>query len=85
MDLCFDSSAPSIVLNVSEYKNGYVNVRKKGGKIRVITEINQNNFESCRELSKIVDDIRHLDNVQGVLQLMKKEYMATMFYMNQSL
>ena len=77
MDLCFDSSAPSIVLNVSEYKNGYVNVRKKGGKIRVITEINQNNFESCRELSKIVDEIRHLDNVQGGIAINEKEYMAT--------
>ena len=77
MDLCFDSSAPSIVLNVNEYKNGYFDVRKRGGKIRVITEITQNNFESCRELSKIVDEIRHLDNVQGGIAINEKEYMAT--------
>ena len=77
MDLCFDSNAPSIVLNVDDYKNGYVDVRKRGGKIRVITEITQNNFESCRELSKIVDELRHLDNVQGGTAINEKEYMAT--------
>ena len=77
MDLCFDSNAPSIVLNVNEYKNGYFGVRKRGGKIRVITEITQNNFESCRELSKIVDEVRHLDNVQGGIAINEKEYMAT--------
>ena len=77
MDLCYDKNAPSIVLDVKEYKNGYIAIRKRGGKIRVITEITKDNVEVCKELLNIVDEIRHLDNVQGGTAINEKEYMAT--------
>ena len=77
MDLCYDKNAPSIVLDVKEYKNGYIAIRKKGGKIRVITEITKENAEVCKELTNIVDELRHLDNVQGGTAVNEKEYMAT--------
>ena len=77
MDLCYDKNAPSIVLKVKEYKNGYLDVRKRGGKIRIITEITKDNLEYCKELTKIVTEIRHLDNVQGGIAINEKEYMAT--------
>ena len=74
MDLCYDKNAPSIVLDVKEYKNGYIAIRKRGGKIRVITEITKDNVEVCKELLNIVDEIRHLDNVQGGTAINEKEY-----------
>jgi len=77
MDLCYDKNAPSIVLDVKEYKNGYINIRKKGGKIRVITEITKDNVEYCKKLMMIVDELRHLDNVQGGTAINENEYMAT--------
>jgi predicted transcriptional regulator len=77
MDLCYDGNAPSIVLNVKEYKNGYIDIRKRGGKIRVITEITEDNVEYCKELMEIVDEFRHLDNVQGGTAISENEYMAT--------
>lgn len=77
MDLCYEKNAPSIVLDVKEYKNGYINIQKKGGKIRVITEITKENADVCKELMNIVDELRHLDNVQGGTAINEKEYMAT--------
>ena len=77
MDLCYDKNAPSIVLDVKEYKNGYIDIKKRSGKIRVITEITQDNIEYCKELMKIVDELRHLDNVQGGTAINENEYMAT--------
>ena len=77
MDLCYDKNAPSIVLDVEEYKNGYIAIRKRGGKIRVITEITKDNVEACKELTSIVDELRHLENVQGGTAINEKEYMAT--------
>ena len=77
MDLCYDSKAPSIVLDVSSYKNGYIDIRKRGGKIRVITEITKENLEYCKRLLNIVDEMRHLDNVKGGIAINEKEYMAT--------
>ena len=77
MDLCFDSNAPSIVLNIDEYKNGYIDIRQRGGKIRVITEITKENIEYCKELMNIVDEMRHLDNIKGGTAISEKEYMTT--------
>ena len=77
MDLCYDSKAPSIVLDVEQYKNGYVKIRNRGGRIRVITEITKENMEYCKELMKIVDEIRHLDNIKGGTAISETEYMAT--------
>ena len=77
MDLCFDSNAPSIVLNINEYKNGYIDIRQRGGKIRVITEINNENLEYCKELMNIVDEMRHLDNIKGGTAISETEYMTT--------
>ena len=77
MDLCFDNNAPSIVIDVADYKNGYNNIRKRGGKIRVITEINNENMKYCKELMNIVDEMKHLDNIKGGIAINDDEYMAT--------
>lgn len=77
MDLCYESSAPSIVIEVDSYKNGYIEIRKRGGKIRVITEITKSNINFCKELLKIVDDLRHLDNVKGGIAVSESAYMTT--------
>jgi hypothetical protein len=64
MDISFDSKAPSIVIEVKEYKNGYNDIRRRDGKIRAITEITKDNANHCKELMKIVDDLRHLDGMK---------------------
>ena len=77
MDICFDHSAPSIVVTISEYKNGYIDIRRRGGKIRAFTEITKDNIAHCKELIKLVDELRHLDGVKGGLAISESEYMAT--------
>ena len=39
MDIYFDHRAPSIVVEVPEYRKGYIDIRKRGGRIRAFTEI----------------------------------------------
>ena len=60
MDIFFDSKAPSIVIEIDAYRNGYMNIRKVGGKIRAFTEITKDNIQYCKELIKIVDELRAL-------------------------
>ena len=31
MDIYFDKSAPSIVVDIREYRDGYLNIRNRGG------------------------------------------------------
>jgi signal transduction histidine kinase len=77
MDIFFDSKAPSIVIEIDAYRNGYMNIRKGGGKIRAFTEITKDNINYCKELTKIVDDLRHLDGIKGGIAVNETEYMAT--------
>ena len=77
MDIFFDKAAPSIVVDIAEYREGYINIRKRGGKIRAFTEITNENVAHCKELAKLVDELRHLDDVRGGIAVSETEYMAT--------
>jgi nitrogen-specific signal transduction histidine kinase len=77
MDIFFDYRAPSIVTDIAEYRDGYNDIRKRGGKIRCFTEITRDNLRYCKELMKLVDELRHLDGVRGGMAVSESEYMAT--------
>lgn len=77
MDIYFDSKGPSIVTEVDAYKSGYAAIRKRGGKIRAFTEITKENVRDCKELARMVDELRHVDGVRGGIAVNEREYMAT--------
>ena len=77
MDLCYDSKAPSIVIEVKAYKDGYEDIRRRGAKIRAVTEITKDNLCYCKELAKLVNEFRHLDTIKGGLAVSESEFMAT--------
>jgi hypothetical protein len=77
MDICFDSKAPSIVVEIDAYRNGYEDIRSRGGKIRAFTEITRDNLHYCKELMKLVDELRHLEEMKGGITVSETEYMAT--------
>jgi two-component system, OmpR family, sensor histidine kinase VicK len=77
MDICFDHRAPSIVIEVPAYRNGYSDIRNRGGKIRCFTEITKNNLRYCKELLTFVDELRHLEGMKGGIAVSETEYMAT--------
>ncbi len=61
MDITFDHKAPSIVVQLPDYCNGYKEILARGGKIRWITEVGPENIPYCKELLTVVSEIRHLD------------------------
>src|SRR5215213_1671777 len=77
MDIFFDHKAPSIVIDIDDYKNGYIDIRRRGARIRAFTEITKENIHYCKELMKLVDELRHLDGVKGGMAVSESEYMAT--------
>jgi signal transduction histidine kinase len=77
MDICFDHRAPSIVTELPAYRNGYIDIRNRGGKIRCFTDITKNNLGYCKELLKLVDELRHLEGMKGGIAVSDTEYMAT--------
>lgn len=77
MDICFDHRAPSIVTEVPAYRDGYLDIRSRGGKIRCFTEITKENLHYCKRLLELVDELRHLEGAKGGIAISETEFMAT--------
>jgi two-component system sensor histidine kinase VicK len=77
MDIFFDAVAPSIVIEIAEYRNGYADIRRRGGRIRAFTDITKENLVYCKELLKVVDELRHIDGIRGGMAISETEYMAS--------
>lgn len=78
MDLFGDKNGPSIIIEFPDiYKNNYIAAKKRGVKIRLITEITEDNIQYCKELIDIVSELRHLDGFIGGIAISEKEYMTT--------
>jgi signal transduction histidine kinase len=82
MDVFFDHRGPSIIVSVEEYRNGYIKIRRRSGKIRVLTEITKNNLIYCKELIELVDELRHIDGIRGGMAINGLDYMATTRLLN---
>ena len=77
MDITFDHKAPSIVIQLPAYRNGYKDILTRGGKIRCVTEVTPENIQHCKELLSVVSELRHLDGLKGGIAINESEYMAT--------
>ncbi|MDQ4015259.1 MAG: HAMP domain-containing histidine kinase [Thermoproteota archaeon] len=63
-DLCLDSYGVSPILETEPIRKAYFELRNRGVKIRIITEITTHNISYCKEMMKI-GDVRHLEGIKG--------------------
>src|SRR5215213_1163684 len=77
MDVFVDKNGPSVILKNDIYNDNYVKARNRGTKIRFITEITRGNLHYCKELRKIVDEIRHLDVLKGSICVNESEFLGS--------
>jgi two-component system, OmpR family, sensor histidine kinase VicK len=76
-DSCGDHTLPSVIVTTEPIKNAYRELLRKGIKTRFITEITDKNIKYCKELRKIVHELRHLDGVRGNFAVGESDYIAT--------
>lgn len=77
-DVCVGSTIPSISME-AKLKQGYLDARSRGVKIRYITEITRDNLDYCKEIMKVgaaAVELRHLDEVKGSFAVGESEYVA---------
>ena len=77
MDLSGGKNGPSIIMEFDVYKNNYIDVIRRGGRIRLITEITNENLHYCKGLVNIVTELRHLEGLIGGIAVSESEYMST--------
>lgn len=63
-DQCVDRNAASVILTTEPIMQAYFDLKRRGIRVRFITEISRENIEYCREIMKIAD-VRHLDGISG--------------------
>jgi two-component system, OmpR family, sensor histidine kinase VicK len=76
LDICADSSWPSVAMEVDVYRNALRDLRVRRVKFRIVTEITKDNLSYCKEVRKL-GELRHLDGVKGSLGISEKEYTAS--------
>ena len=77
MDLFGEKNGPSIIMEFDVYKNNYIDVIRRGGRISLITEITNENLHYCKGLVNIVTELRHLEGLIGGIAVSESEYMST--------
>ncbi len=67
---------PSLAVSIKPIKNAFLSAKRRGVRLRYITEINHHNFEDCKLLLSIVHELRHLDGVKTNFMISEEEYLA---------
>ena len=76
IDTCMTYTRPSLAISIKQIKDAFLSAKRRGVKLRYITEINHHNFEDCKVLLGIVDELRHLDGVKTNFMISEEEYLA---------
>lgn len=63
MDVCLDFVGPSVVATDRRIMQGAADMKKRGIKLRLITDITKDNIDHCKEIMKITE-IRHLEGIR---------------------
>ena len=76
IDTCMTYTRPSLAVSLRAIKDAFLAAKSKGVRLRYITEINHHNFEDCKVLLSIVNELRHLDGVKTNFMISEGEYLA---------
>src|SRR5918912_2611303 len=77
IDSCGDYKAPSLILEVEQYKQLLSNIKAKGIQLRYITDITKDNIHYSKELLKYAKEVRHLAGMRANFSISETEYMAS--------
>jgi len=77
IDSCADYKAASLAVGVESFKNVLYDLKNRGVKTRYITEVTRGNIDSCKEMMKIADEVRHIDGIKANFSVSETEYVAT--------
>lgn len=77
IDIYADSGSSLEIFGFKNYLEILNYLKKKGVRIRYITEISKANLQFCKSLMGIIPDFRHLDGIRGAFGVTDEEFLAT--------
>ena len=76
IDACVDHTRPSLAIEIEQLKKVFLDAKNRGVSLRYVTEVTENNVGHCKELMKMVDELRHIEGIKGNFYLSETEYIA---------
>jgi signal transduction histidine kinase len=76
IDACVDYSRPSLAIEIALLKEAFLSAKKRGVRLRYVTEITNDNISYCKQLLTMVNELRHLDGIKGNLYISDTAYLA---------
>ncbi len=80
IDVCVDYTRPYLAIEINQLRDAFLDAKKRGIKIRYLTEITKDNLRYCKELMPLVDELRHLNGIKGSFYISEQEYAAPATY-----
>jgi len=76
IDTCMNYTRPPLAITIDPIRGAFVDAKKRGIKLRYLTEITKDNISFCKQLVSLVDELRHLDGIKGNFMVSESEYLA---------
>jgi two-component system sensor histidine kinase VicK len=76
IDACVDHTRPSLAIGIEQLRKAFLDARNRGVRLRYVTEVTENNVGHCKELMKMVDELRHIEGIKGNFYISETEYIA---------
>ncbi|MFL6420726.1 MAG: hypothetical protein ACJ71P_15160, partial [Nitrososphaeraceae archaeon] len=76
IDACVDYTRPSVAVEIEQLREAFLDAKRRGVRLRYVTEITEDNVDYCKELLKMVDELRHIEGIKGNFYLSETEYIA---------
>jgi hypothetical protein len=76
IDACVDYTRPLLAVEIEQLRKAFLNAKRRGVRLRYVTEITKDNVPYCKELLKMVDELRHIEGIRGNFYVNKTQYIA---------
>lgn len=60
IDACVDYTRLSLAIDIVVLKEAFLDAKKRGVKLRCVTEITKDNISYCKQMMTMVDELRHI-------------------------
>ena len=77
IDVCGNSNFPLKISSFESVRKVVIAAKNRGISLRFIIEITKENLQYCKELMKITDELRHMDEIEANFGLSETEFLGS--------
>jgi signal transduction histidine kinase len=85
IDVCGNSNFPLKISSFESVKKVVIAAKNRGIMLRFIVEITKENLQYCKDLMKIADELRHMDEIEANFGLNEMEYLGSIILQEEAL